>query len=224
MNFTLDLVDDQLPKLVQETINGKRHYHIEGQQVYYPSVTTVISSCKKTKKALFEWRERVGEAQANKISRQASSRGTAVHKLIEDYVLGSLDTSEMMPIHLDMFSKLREVADERIGSIKLIEGRMLSNHLRVSGTVDMIAEFDGVMSVIDWKTSAKEKKRDHIHNYFKQESAYAVMFEENLGIAVPQLVTVITNQMGSAAQVFIEKRNNWIGEFIKLRDQYESEI
>jgi len=219
--FELDLIED-LPKVKRVNVNGKRHYVREGGEVTtpYPSVTTVLSSEKEAKKALHEWRKRVGAETANKISRQASSRGTSVHQMIEDYVLGEEHKNEIMPINYEMFLKLKDVADNRIGKIRMVEGQMLSDHLRVAGTVDMIAEFDGKMSVIDWKTSAKEKSKSRCKNYFLQESAYAVMFEENTGIPVSQLVTVITNQEGTC-QVFVEKRDEWIDKFIDLRNEYE---
>ena len=87
----------------------------------------------------------------------------------------------------------------------------------------MIAEFDGVLSVIDWKTAARRKTRSKIYNYFKQEAAYAVMFEEMTGTPVSQLVTIITTQEGES-QVFVEHRDEWVDEFIKLRDSYEQEL
>ena len=95
---------------------------------------------------------------------------------------------------------------------------MFSHHLEVAGTVDLVAEFDGRLSIIDWKTSSKEKPRKFINNYFKQESAYAVMFEERTGIAVDQLVTIIAHPEGT--QVFVEHRDNWIDGFLKLRKLY----
>lgn len=219
--FNIDLVE--LPKIKRVKIEGKRHYvRDDGISLPYPSVTTVLSSCKKTKRAIFEWKRRVGEEHANKVSRQALSRGTSVHTLIEDYIQGK-ESENVMPNNFDMFTRLRDVADEHIDNIKVIEGLMYSDHLRTAGTVDMIAEFDGVLSVIDWKTAARRKTRSKIYNYFKQEAAYAVMFEEMTGTPVSQLVTVITTQEGES-QVFVEHRDEWVDEFIKLRDSYEQEL
>ena len=220
-DFNIDLVE--LPKIKRVKIEGKRHYvRDDGISLPYPSVTTVLSSCKKTKRAIFEWKRRVGEEQANKVSRQALSRGTSVHTLIEDYIQGK-ESKNVMPNNFDMFTRLRDVADEHIDNIKVIEGLMYSDHLRTAGTVDMIAEFDGVLSVIDWKTAARRKTRSKIYNYFKQEAAYAVMFEEMTGTPVSQLVTIITTQEGES-QVFVEHRDEWVDEFIKLRDSYEQEL
>jgi len=222
--FNLNLVD--LPKIKRVNVEGKRHYVMEDgtASIPYPSVTTILSSCKKTKRALFEWQKRVGKETAQKISTQASTRGTSVHQLIEDYCLNKeRGERKVMPNALELFFLLKQVADKRIDNIRVVEGLMYSNHLRAAGTVDMIAEFDGILSVIDWKTSAKRKTRSRIYNYFKQESAYAVMFEEMTGQPITQLVTVVVSQEGEC-QVFIEHRDDWIGEFIDLRDQYELEL
>lgn len=219
--FNLDFVE--LPKIKRVTVDGKRHYQLaDGECVPYPSVTTILSGCKKAKKALHEWRKRVGAETANKISRQATERGTSVHQLIEDYCQNKESTGKIMPNAADMFSRLRDVANESIDNIKLIEGLMYSEYLRAAGTVDMVAEFNGKLSVIDWKTSTRRKTRSRCYNYFKQEAAYAVMYEEMTGQPITQLVTVVTDQEGGS-QVFIEHRDEWIGEFLELRDQYEEE-
>jgi hypothetical protein len=219
--FNLDFVE--LPKIKRVQVDGKRHYQLaDGECVPYPSVTTILSGCKKSKKALHEWRRRVGAETANKISKQATERGTSVHQLIEDYCQNKESEGKVMPNAADMFSRLRDVANESIDNIKLVEGLMYSEYLRAAGTVDMVAEFNGKLSVIDWKTSTRRKTRSRCYNYFKQEAAYAVMYEEMTGQPVTQLVTVVTDQEGGS-QVFIEHRDEWIGEFIELRDQYEEE-
>ena len=221
----LNLIED-LPKIERiKGRHGRRYYIREGKPSQaYPSVTTVLSADKVSRKALFEWRNRVGAEEAQRVSSKASGLGNTVHDMIEKYVLeGATTRPDAMPIHLDMFGRLKDVVDERVGEVRLVEGQMISDHLRVAGTADMIAEFDGRLAVVDWKTSAKEKPREWITNYFKQEAAYAVMFEENTGIPVDRLVTVITNQEGTA-QVFIEKRDDWIGEFLALREQYDMEL
>ncbi len=221
--FNLDLTD--LPKVKRVTVEGKRHYVREdgSECAPYPSVTTITSSCKKLQAGLAAWKRRVGKAEAQKISKQASTRGTSVHQLIEDYCQGIETEGKVMPNAYDMYTRLRDVADKSIDNIKVIEGSMYSDHLRTAGTVDMIAEFNGVLSVIDWKTSSRRKTRSKIYNYFKQEAAYAVMYEETTGTPITQLVTVITSSEGHS-QVFIEHRDDWIGGFLELRDAYELEL
>jgi len=230
--FNLDMVVD-LPKIKQVNIDGTRHYVRDDGVIScpYPSVTTITSSCPKMQAGLHAWRRRVGAAEAQRVSTAASGRGTSVHKLIEDYCqnngviaeetsLGVRMPAGVMPPAYDMYTRLRDVADKSIDNIRIVEGRMYSEHLRVAGTVDMIAEFDGELAVIDWKTSNKRKTRSMIYNYFKQESAYAVMFEEMTGTPIKKLVTVITSSEGDS-QVFVEHRDDWVGGFVELRDAYE---
>ena len=126
----------------------------------------------------------------------------------------------LMPHHMVLVSKLKKVASERITDVYATEAPLMSNFLRTAGTVDCIAKFDGVLSIIDWKTSKAPKDKSEIHNYFMQESFYAVAFEETTKIPVPQLVTIMTCETGQV-QVFVEKRDDWIKEFIKVRYEYE---
>lgn len=218
--FNLDLVT--LPKIKRKNIDGKRYYFQEGvdKPVYYPSVTTVLSADKESKKALHEWRQRVGAAEANKIGRMAAARGTTTHDLIERYVKD--DGFEeayrsASPLGQYLFGPLRDFAERSLGTVRCIEGQLFSHHLRTAGTVDMVAKVDGKLSVVDWKSSLRAKKKEHIHNYFKQEAAYAVMFEEMTKIPVPQIVTAISSEEGEF-QLFIEKRDDWIDGFIELRE------
>jgi genome maintenance exonuclease 1 len=212
----------EMPTLERIELGGVRHYICDGLEDPVPSVTSVLSVLEEKKKALNDWRERVGDEEAAKIMHRASVRGTAAHEMIEDYVQSKLTFEGRMPNQIDLFTRLRDVTDAHIDNIRMIEGQMYSKHLRVAGTVDMIAEFDGVMSVIDWKTSIKPKRREWITNYFMQESAYAVMFEETTGIPVSQLVTVVSCESGDT-QVFIEKRDTWINEFIEARKLFDQQ-
>ena len=182
----------------------------------YPSVTTVTGL--HTAKSIAEWRRRVGNEEANRISARASSRGTRIHKLCEDY----LRLGEAAPDIFDseMFGSIRELLDN-IDNIHCLETPLWSDHLQVAGTVDCIAEYEGKLSVIDFKTSARIKDKKDIHNYFMQTSAYAVMFEELTGIPIGRLVILIGVDSENA-QVFVEKRDNWVDGFISLRQEYRS--
>ena len=216
--YSIDLITG-IPLLEQITINGKRHYTDKEGEITspYPSVTTVLSADPSSKKGLDAWRKRVGEEEANKVSTRALSKGNDVHLMIEDHILGR-PQQKMMPNVVFLFKGLQSVADKHIDNVRMVEGQMFSHHLQVAGTVDLIAEFDGRLSVIDWKTASREKSKKYIKNYFKQESAYAVMFEERTGIPVDQLVTIIAHPEGT--QVFVEKRDDWIDGFKKLRELY----
>ena len=223
MSFTLNLITD-LPKLEQIEINGVRHYTADDGSIEtpYPSVTTVLSADKSKAEGIRKWRERVGEEEANKISYRSLSRGTAVHLVMEDYLLGQEPITKPMPNVLDMASGLKRYADTYIDNIRLVEGQLFSHHLRTAGTVDLVADFDGKTSIIDWKTANYRKRRNDINSYFKQEAAYAVMFEERTGIPVSQLVTLVAYPEGT--QMFVEKRDDWIEGFIELRNQYDVEL
>jgi genome maintenance exonuclease 1 len=175
-------------------------------------------------KAISEWRARVGSEVANKITTQASSRGTSIHKLCEHYILGTMDEVEVMPSNYEMFTAMSNHLAETVGKVYSVEGFLYSDFLRSAGQVDMIAEYNGVLSIVDFKTAKKKKREDWIQNYFVQESAYSFMFEERTGMKVPQLVTVIGVDGESEPQVFIKntkERNQYLLQFLALRDQFD---
>ena len=219
----LDLITD-LPKLEQVKVNGVRHYTAEGVGPY-PSVTTVLSADKSKADGIRKWRERVGEEEANKVSHVASQRGTAVHQIMEDYILGQDPITKPMSIHLATASKLKKWVDIYVGDVKMVEGQLFSHKLETAGTVDLVAEWDGEMAIIDWKTSKYAKKRQYIESYFMQEAAYAWMFEERTGIPVTRLVTAIAyDEPNGGTQLFVEHRDDWIDKFIELREMYDKKL
>lgn len=180
----------------------------------YPSVTTVTGL--HSKQSILEWRKRVGDEEANRVSARASSRGTRIHSLCEDYLLGK-------PVEPDMFDApvFRTLIPhlDKIDNIHALESPLYSHHLQVAGTVDCIAEYNGKLCVIDFKTSSKIKQRDWIHGYFMQTSAYAVMFEELTGIPVGRLL-IVMGVDDEDSQLFYERRDDWIGGFNTLRNDY----
>ena len=196
--------------------NGKRCYVTpDGEK--YPSVTTVLSDYKK--EGIIKWRKRVGEKQANKISTQASRRGTKVHKLCEDYLNNELSFDDYTPDNIVMFKSIQSILDD----IELVYGQertLFSNHLRVGGRVDCVGKFRGKKHIIDFKTSSKPKKEEWIDNYFMQGSAYSVMWEEMTGISIPYIAIIIA-VADEMPQIFIEHRDNWIDKFIELRNNYD---
>ena len=130
--FNLQL--SELHKLPRKTVNGKRVYETpDGSQ--YPSVTTVTSQMNA--KAIGEWRARVGATAANKISAQASARGTSVHKLCEDYCLNLDMEDKVMPANKEMFLSIKKHLDEHVGIIRSVEGFLYSDFLRTAGQVDL---------------------------------------------------------------------------------------
>lgn len=213
MKTTFHHIVHDIPKLVRvDTENGRLYKTPSGRA--YPSVTSVLSILGK--REIMEWRKRVGEEEANRVSGRAKSRGTAVHSLCESYLRN--EKVEPGPFDLDTFRSLQPLLD-RIDNIHCLETQLYSNYLQVAGTVDCIAEFDGKTSVIDFKTSTRVKSRDDIHGYFMQTSAYAVMFEELTKIPVGRLV-ILMSVDNEDPLVFVEKRDDWIDQFIKIREDY----
>lgn len=207
----------ELPKLERKVVDGKRVY-VTPDGSRYPSVTTILSSYNK--KGIMEWRKRVGEEEANKISLQASTRGTAVHKLCEDYLNNKEDYAKgAMPANVASFLSIRKILDERVSDVVTQESFLFSHFLKTAGQVDCIAKFDEKLSVIDFKTSRKIKKREYVKSYFMQESAYAVMWEEMTKQPIENLVTIIAVDH-EEPQIFIEKRDDHIFDFIELRKTF----
>ena len=184
----------------------------------YPSITTVLSILSQD--AIQAWRRRVGEEEANKVSTRASRRGTAVHAIIEKYIDNLEDYKEgYTPDVVQSFLAVKPILDERIGKVFAQEAPLYSSHLGVAGRVDCVAEFDGKISIIDFKTSRRLKSHDKITNYFMQEAAYAIMWEERTNQPITQLVTIISVD-DEEPQVFIEHRDNWTKELIDTISEY----
>ena len=210
----IDLGYDDI--LAETTSTGRKYQCPDG--VSYPSVTTVLSILSED--AIRAWRKRIGEVEANKISHRAATRGTAVHSIIEDYINNKEDYTEgYMPNVIENFKDVKGILDERIGKVYAQEVPLYSSHLGLAGRVDCVAEFDGVLSIVDFKTSRKLKKKEWIEGYFIQESAYAVMWEERTGMPIVNLVTIISVD-GEEAQVFKEHRDNWTPKLIETIDEY----
>tara|TARA_Y100000015_G_C2386308_1_gene87589 strand:+ start:290 stop:940 length:651 start_codon:yes stop_codon:yes gene_type:complete len=185
----------------------------------YPSITTVLSILSED--GIRAWRQRVGEEEATRISTRAANRGTAVHSITERYINNEVDyAKDFMPNIIGNFTDLKSILDERLNNIRAQEVPLYSDHLRVAGRVDCVGEFDGILSIVDFKTSRKLKKKEWITNYFAQEAAYAIMWEERTGEPITQLVTLITVD-NEQPQVFIEHRDNWTELLLKTRDEYE---
>jgi len=181
----------------------------------YPSVTTVLSHYQSSH--IEEWKKRVGEGEAKRVSARASLRGSEIHSLCERYLLGQNPTPGLFD--LELFNSFKPLLN-RIDRIEFLEKQLYSDFLEVAGTPDCLGHFDGKLSLIDFKTSMVLKEKKDIHSYFMQESAYAVMVEERMNIPVSRIVTLIAVD-DHPPQVFIEKRDDWIHQFISLRKEYK---
>ena len=205
-------IDLKLPKLSRESIDGVRYYNIGGKNKKLVSITSVISHYSKEKFA--KWRKRVGEEEANRITKRATSRGTDTHTLIESYLLNE-ELSEVQPIS-EMLFKLAKPTLDRINNIHCLESSLYSEILGVAGSVDTIGEFDGELAVIDYKTSAKPKPREWIEDYFVQTMFYGMALYEMTGISIKKLVIIMTCEDGEC--VIYEERD--LEKYMKLVIQY----
>jgi len=201
------------------TETGRKYRTPDG--IDLPSITTVLSILSRD--SIAKWRKRVGEEEANRVSTRASGRGTRVHEICEKYVDNDPDYKEgYTPDIIESFMQLQPILDERLTKVYAQEAPLYSTHLGVAGRVDCVGIFDGKLSIIDYKTSMKPKRLDWIKNYFMQESAYAIMWEERTGMPITQLVTIISVD-NAEPQVFIEHRDNWVRPLRDTIAQYNEE-
>jgi len=175
-----------------------------------------------SKDSIDAWRKRIGKEEADKISIRASRRGTSVHEALENFVDNvewETIKQKYTPDIIASVIGVKDILSERIGRVFGQELPLYSDHLGVAGRVDCVAEFDGKISIIDYKTSKKPKQRKWVESYFMQEAAYAIMWEERTGIPITQLVTIIAVD-NSEAQVFIEHRDNHTQKLLETIDVY----
>mgnify|MGYP003671550828 FL=1 len=208
----------ELPTITATTTGGVRLYETpEGNK--YPSITTVLSVRSKT--GLMEWRKRVGNDVANHIARTAAARGTKVHHMCEDYLNNMRynfpdkfkeHRKNFLPYCL--FSQLKEKVLCNINNIYAQEAGLYSDKYRVAGRVDCIAEYNGVPSIIDFKTSTKERKDEWNESYYIQGSAYAEMFGERTGMEISQVVILVVTEDGTV-QEFIKEKYDYLDALVQ---------
>ena len=203
MAFKFIELDKQvLPKTKGKRIDGFRFYNIDGKN--YPSITTVLG-IRKTEQ-LKGWREKIGEGVANWEMGRAARRGKSFHTLVEQYIKGETPSiRDVLP--LGLFKLLKPYIDQ-IDNIHLLEAIMYSKKLTVAGQVDCVAEYNGKLSVIDFKTANKERQESWIDNYFLQTTAYAHMYEETFGTPIEQIVILIASEDGTT-QAFVKNKADY---------------
>lgn len=192
-----------LKPLERETINGVRYYKVpdSGELIKMPSITTITSHYKKD--FFVKWRERVGAEKADKITKRATSRGTEMHLLTEHYLNNEEVPKAKIPISGMLFNVAKPGLD-RIDNIIAQEKALYSLRLGVAGTVDCIADFDGELSIIDFKTSKAPKPREWIEGYFVQAAAYSCMLYELTGLKAKKLVIIMACEDGDL-EIYEEK-------------------
>jgi ATP-dependent exoDNAse (exonuclease V) beta subunit len=198
------------------TLTDGSRWYITPNGDELPSVTTVLSILSKG--FITKWKEKVGTEEAERISKQAICRGNELHSLCESY-LKNEKIGPLLPTSQELFQSVKPYLN-RIGTIHLLEDTLWSNTLGMAGRTDVIAEFDGVLSVIDFKSASKPKKEEWIQNYFLQTTAYSLMHTERYGEPVKQVVVIIAIE-DEFPQIFIKKPKNYIPDLIKVIKQYK---
>ena len=210
-----------VPELSTKNLNRKRFYQTpEGK--LYPSITTVLQ--KRKMAGLMEWRKNVGDDVANYIARTAAHRGTKVHHMCEDFLNNNFDeeTHKKNFLPYVLFGQMKPVLMQKVNNILAQECGLYTDKYRVAGRVDCIAEYNGVKSIIDFKTSRKERNDDWNESYYIQASAYAEMFEERTGIEINQIVILVVTEDG-VVQEFVKDKGEYIPMLVEAIDDFTSD-
>jgi genome maintenance exonuclease 1 len=218
-------VELDIPQLERETIDGVRYYKVPDADEFIKLVSITSVTSHRNRQFFADWRKKVGEEKANQITKRATSRGTDMHTLTE-YYLKNEELPEVQPISNFLFKISKEKLN-LINNIYALEGSLYSKQLGVAGTVDCIAEYDGELAIIDFKTSAKPKPREWIEHYFVQCMAYGCMLYELTGISVKKLVIIMACENGECVvyeerdkSKYIKLLSEYIGEFVRDRLEF----
>tara|TARA_R110001592_G_scaffold86771_5_gene256168 strand:+ start:92 stop:787 length:696 start_codon:yes stop_codon:yes gene_type:complete len=213
--FIDNLDTSKLPITKGKKVDGFRFYDIEGKA--YPSITTVLSI--RSKEGIEKWRNSIGEKVANWEMGRAARRGKATHTLVEQYIKNETPSiRDVLP--LGLFRLLKPYIDQ-IDNIHCLETIMYSKQLTIAGQVDCIAEYNGKLSVIDFKTANKERKEDWIENYFLQTTAYAIMYEEMFGKPIEQIVILLAAEDGTVQSYTRDKKEYADKLGVAIQDFYK---
>jgi ATP-dependent exoDNAse (exonuclease V) beta subunit len=203
------------PNLKERYIKGKRHYESPTGSLL-PSVTTVLSLLSDT--GIKAWRRKVGEVEANKVMEYAMKTGTEMHSIVENYLNNRAEESDKNPRAMKLFEQMKPELD-KIDNIVAQEVPLYSDGLGVAGRVDCIAEYDGKLSIIDFKSSRKKKQKSWIKKYFLQATAYALMYEEMTGDTVEQIVILISADDDTVI-AYVEDKNDHIEQLKLVIEDY----
>ena len=223
--MTFNHINVELPSLERTTIDGVRYYSVPENDslLRLVSITSITSYINR--QIFINWRKKIGEEAADKITKAATSRGTDMHTLVENY-LHNAELPQVQPLSEFLF-KIAKTDLNKIDNIHALEKSMYSKVLGIAGTVDCIAEYDGELAVIDFKTSKKPKPKEWIDHYFVQCSAYACMLYEITGIMVKKFVIIMACENGECEvyeeydkQKYIRLLTQYIRDFV--RDKLQS--
>ena len=208
----------EIPELSTKNVNRKRFY-VTPEGKLYPSITTVLQ--RRKMEGLMEWRKRVGDDVANYVARTAAARGTKVHQMCEDFLNNEFDeeTHKKNFLPYTLFGQIKPVLSEKVDNIYAQECGLYSDKYMVAGRVDCIGEYNGIPSIIDFKTSTKERNDDWNESYYIQASAYAEMFEERTGIEINQIVILVVTEDG-IVQEFVKTKHDYLPLLVETIDDF----
>lgn len=209
----------KLPKLERiDAEDGRRYVTPEGNA--YPSVTTVLGAT-EDKGWLDDWKDRIGEKEANKITSQSARRGTKLHDMCERYVLNEEDyLRDPTPVYYDLFRQIKPMLDKSIGKVYGTELGLYSNILKIAGTTDLAADYEDVPSIVDYKNARRVKTQADVHGYYLQTSIYSWMLEERTGLKVPQIVILMAVEGQKEGIVFKRRRSDFNKEIADTISSY----
>ena len=221
MQFIHNDLPIEIPELKTKNINRKRFYQTPNGKLY-PSITTVLN--KKKMQGISEWRKKVGEDVANYIARTAAHRGTKVHHMCEDFLNNNFDEEVHKKNFLPyvLFSQMKPILMQKVNNILAQECSLYTDKYKVAGRVDCISKYDGVPSIIDFKTSTKERNDDWNESYYIQASAYSEMFEERTSIAIPQIVILVVTEDG-VVQEFVKDKGEYLPMLVEAIDDFTTD-
>lgn len=218
MEFKHKLLTPYKNIVSKDTAEG-RFYFVD-DKFKYSSVTTVIGKMLPAD-YLDDWKARVGETEATKILKQAGRRGTAVHKLLESYVLNEeIDESKIMPTNLMAFKNIKNLLDIHVKTIYGVEIPVYSPFLKSAGRTDLIADWDGEDAVVDFKNTKSMKSKDDIYSYFIQLTAYSFMINFLYKIFIRKIVIVMHIDHESP-KVFVEDVENYIDDTVRIFREFQ---
>ena len=208
----------ELPELSTKNVNRKRFY-LTPEGKLYPSITTVLQ--RRKMEGLMEWRKRVGDDVANYVARTVAHRGTKVHHMCEDFLNNNFDDEVHKKNFLPyvLFGQMKPILMQKVNNIFAQECGLYSDKYKVAGRVDCIAEYNGIPSIVDFKTSTKERNDDWNESYYIQASAYAEMFEERTGIEINQIVILVVTEDG-VVQEFVKTKNDYLPLLVDTIDDF----
>ena len=208
------------PVHLNTTEGPKGRFYVAPNGSKYPSVTTVLGA--KEKPHLKQWRNMLGDSKADAEMTRASTRGTAVHLMIERHINNdATPTKNHKPEHVAEFNSVRLML-KKINNVLIQEAALYSDIMKIAGRVDCIAEYEGVLAVVDFKTSTNDKKESMVYDYFLQTTAYALMVGEMYNIQIDDLVIIMSVERGIVPLVFRGKVEDYVRPLLERINTYHT--